>query len=120
MLRVSTAAKSTIVICDIDARRVDFAVANGFADKKFVVPRRGAKEIEEKLEIARETAGLAKEGAGLGEDFFGYDAVFECTGVEACMQTAIFVSIFEPFASYANYLTINPLHRPVDPAEKLS
>lgn len=91
MLRVA-AASANIVICDIEARRVEFATANGFADRHFVVPMKRGSTIDEKLAIARETAVLALETAGEGKDFLGFDAVFECTGVEACMQTSIFVS----------------------------
>lgn len=90
MLRVSGSSK--IVICDIETRRVDFATANGFADLGFVVPMKRGSGIEEKLEIAQETAALAVGVIRGGEEFAGFDAVFECTGVEACMQTAIYVS----------------------------
>jgi len=95
MLRVA-AASSNIVICDIDARRVEFATANGFADRSLVVPMKRGATTDEKLAIARETAVLAlkasREGEGDGDDFLGFDAVFECTGVESCMQTSIYVS----------------------------
>lgn len=93
MLRV-TGASSNIVICDIEARRVEFATAHDFADKHFVVPMKRGSTIEEKLTIARETAASAMQTAGKGPDFGGFDAVFECTGVEACMQTAIYVCAF--------------------------
>ncbi|KAL2075210.1 hypothetical protein VTL71DRAFT_152 [Oculimacula yallundae] len=92
MLQVIASSK-VVVICDIDARRVDFATENGFADHGFTVPMKRGASIEEKLEIARETAGLAIKASGCGEDFVGFDAVFECTGVEACMQTAIYTNL---------------------------
>ncbi|KFZ19369.1 hypothetical protein V501_00698 [Pseudogymnoascus sp. VKM F-4519 (FW-2642)] len=90
MLRVTGSSK--IVICDIEGRRVNFATANEFADLGFVVPMRRGSSIEENLEIARETAALAVGAVREGEGFAGFDAVFECTGVEACMQTAIYAS----------------------------
>jgi len=92
MLRV-TGASSNIIICDIEARRAEFATKHEFADKHFVVSMRRGSTIEEKLAIARETAASALQAAGEGSDFGGFDAVFECTGVEACMQTAIYVCI---------------------------
>ncbi|KFY88559.1 hypothetical protein V500_06278 [Pseudogymnoascus sp. VKM F-4518 (FW-2643)] len=90
MLRVSGSSK--IVICDIETRRVDFATENEFADLGFVVPMKRGSSIEEKLEIAQETAALAVGEIQGGEGFAGFDAVFECTGAEACMQTAIYAS----------------------------
>lgn len=76
-----------VIIADIQAERVDFAVAHRFADAKIVVPMKRPQAIEEKLAFAREVAELVKAQAG-GEEV---DAVFECTGVESCLQAAIYV-----------------------------
>lgn len=76
-----------VVIADIQAERVDFAVANGFADAKIVVPMKRLQEIGEKLAFAKEVAETVKEANG-GEEV---DAVFECTGVESCLQASIYV-----------------------------
>jgi L-iditol 2-dehydrogenase len=83
---------ATVVIADIDAGRVEFAVKNGFAHKGYTVRSRRGEGIEEQLDIARETAAdIGKkemdEGGVVGE----VDAVFECTGVPSCIQTSIFV-----------------------------
>lgn len=78
----------TVVIADIQADRVDFAVQNGFADQKIVVPMKRFTEIADKLAFAKEVAEMAKGVSGVGE----VDAVFECTGVESCLQAAIYVS----------------------------
>lgn len=83
----------TVIIADIDAGRVDFAVKNGFAHKGYLVPMKRGKDTEENLAIARETAdGVAAvtnvSGAKIGE----VDVVFECTGVPTCVQAAIYVS----------------------------
>ncbi len=78
----------TVIIADIQAERVDFAVANKFADAKIVVPMKRPQAIEEKLAFAKEVAEMVKgqiEGLEV-------DAVFECTGVESCLQAAIYVS----------------------------
>lgn len=89
MLRLTGAKK--IVICDIEAKRVDFATGNEFADAGFVVPRKRGTTVEEKLTIAKETSELAVEAAGGSGVADTYDAVFECTGVEACVQTSFYV-----------------------------
>jgi L-iditol 2-dehydrogenase len=85
MLHVEGASK--ITIADIESRRVDFATQNGFADKGVVVPRKRAATgtTEENLEISRELADLFTAD---GE----FDVVFECTGVESCVQAAIYSS----------------------------
>jgi L-iditol 2-dehydrogenase len=79
----------TVVIADIQVERVDFAVQNKFADVKIVVPMKRPQSIEDKLSFAKEVAGMVKAASGVGE----VDAVFECTGVESCMQAAIYVSV---------------------------
>lgn len=90
---VAKASKAkAVVICDIQKDRVDFAVANGFADAGFVVPMLRPETTEEKLGFSKEVAGLASNlvvgGGVLGE----VDVTFECTGVESCVQSAIYVS----------------------------
>ena len=78
---------SRVIIADIQAERVDFAVQNKFADIQIVVPMKRPQEINEKLEFAKEVAELAKKENG-GEEL---DAVYECTGVESCLQASIYV-----------------------------
>ncbi|KAL1953778.1 hypothetical protein VTO42DRAFT_2275 [Malbranchea cinnamomea] len=84
----------TVVISDIDARRVSFAVDNGFADRGVVMPRRSGSTVDEKLEIARDAASLMGQQCHRGTEtpIGEFDAVFECTGVEPCMQAAIYAS----------------------------
>ncbi|KAI4848258.1 sorbitol dehydrogenase-like protein [Aureobasidium sp. EXF-8845] len=81
----------TVIIADIDAGRVDFAVKNGFAHKGYLVPMKRGKDTEENLAIARETSdGVSAvtddSGTAIGE----VDVVFECTGVPTCVQAAIY------------------------------
>lgn len=86
------AGSGNVVIADIQAERVNFAVQHGFAHAGFVVPRKRGQDIDEKLEIARETARLASHvHITDGEPPREYERVFECTGVEACTQSAIYV-----------------------------
>lgn len=81
-----TGAKN-IVIADIQPDRLDFALQNKFADSKLLVPMKRPQSIEDKLAFAKEVAELVKEASGEGE----VDAVFECTGVESCLQASIYV-----------------------------
>ena len=87
----------TVIIADIQAERVDFAIKNKFADAGVMVPLRKCPTIEEKLAFAKEVAGMVANtkvlGKGDGDVVGGVDAVFECTGVESCLQAAIYVSI---------------------------
>lgn len=85
MAKVSGA--KTVIIADIQADRIDFAVQNKFADAKIVVPMKRFEAIEDKLNFAKEVAELVKGASSVGE----VDAVFECTGVESCLQAAIYV-----------------------------
>jgi L-iditol 2-dehydrogenase len=85
-------AAGQVIIADIQSERVDFAVQNKFADAGIVVPMKRCETIEEKLAFAKEVAasvGATKStsGSAVGE----VDAVFECTGVESCLQAAIYV-----------------------------
>lgn len=84
-----------VVIADIQTDRVDFATENKFAHAGFVVPlsSSGTQTIKEKLDHAMKISEVAKgiqieDREAIGE----VDAVFECTGVESCLQAAIYVS----------------------------
>lgn len=78
----------TVIMADIQADRLDFAVENKFADAKIVVPMKRFEAIEDKLSFAKEVAELVKQASDIGE----VDSVFECTGVESCLQASIYVS----------------------------
>jgi len=81
-----------VVIADIDAGRVEFAVQKRFADRSFVVPMKRGKDTDENLEIARETAkALGEIKDGQGKEVAEVDVCFECTGVQACVQAGIYV-----------------------------
>ena len=94
VLRV--AGVKTIVVADVDEGRVGFAVEQGFADRGIVVERSGEESvtIEERLEKARKVATRTGKEFHWGtlEAVGEFDVVFECTGVESCAQTAIYVS----------------------------
>ena len=82
-----------VVIADINAARVDFAVKHHFAHSgSRVLPQRG-ESIQEDLAIARDTAEkIAQMMLPDGSTFGEADAIFECTGVPSCVQASIFAS----------------------------
>lgn len=113
----------TVIIADIDAGRVDFAVKNGFAHQGYLVPMKRGKDTEENLAIARETAdGISAVATDAGAKIGEVDVVFECTGVPTCVQAAIYVSL--PFPSLSPSSTPSSLsslhsyisHSPPNPA----
>lgn len=84
-----------VVIADIQPDRVKFATANKFAHAGFVVPLSStppaAQTIQEKLAHATKISEVAKGIQVEGSEATGeVDAVFECTGVESCLQAAIY------------------------------
>jgi L-iditol 2-dehydrogenase len=83
-----------IAICDIDERRVEFAVENGFAQAGMTVQRKpkpvnAEEEMSYAREFANEIANLSwPHGGKVGKP----SVTFECTGVPSCVQGSIFVS----------------------------
>ena len=78
-----------VIIADVQSRRIDHAVQHKFADVNVLVPMERPQTIDDKLEYAKKVAELVGKASG---DDGQVDAVFECTGVETCLQTAIYVS----------------------------
>jgi L-iditol 2-dehydrogenase len=91
MAKVSGA--TTVVIADIDYGRINYALANGFAHKGYIVtPRKEANETDEKLDQAKELADDIMQIASLNDpEFEGADVTFDCTGKEICMQAGLYV-----------------------------
>ncbi|KAK3901978.1 chaperonin 10-like protein [Staphylotrichum tortipilum] len=81
-----------VVIADIQEERVRFAVENGFADAAVVVEGRRPEGVEGRLGFAREVAEKVKAVVVEGEVVGEVDAVYECTGVEACLQASIYAT----------------------------
>lgn len=78
---------SRIVVADIAENRLNFALSNGFADAVVRLTARRGSGIDQTLEFAREdAAALRKENNGVS-----FHRTFECTGVESCVQTSIYV-----------------------------
>ncbi|OQE22901.1 hypothetical protein PENFLA_c012G03828 [Penicillium flavigenum] len=85
--------KSPVVIADVDEGRVAFALEHGFADVGFVVDPKKAETIESRLSVGKDLAiQIGKQQWPEGEEVGQFDHVFECTGVESCVQTSIYVS----------------------------
>lgn len=85
-----------VTMTDIAANRLRFALENGFADATSVVapPRRNGvpPTLEDGLASARENAVRATEAKTTATSKGGkFHATFECTGVESCVQTSIYV-----------------------------
>ncbi|KIW30554.1 uncharacterized protein PV07_06292 [Cladophialophora immunda] len=82
-----------IVMCDIDKRRVNFALQKGFAQVGWVVDRRRASNVEEEMAnaqaLARDIASQNwPEGGPVGKP----SITFECTGVPSCVQSSIYAT----------------------------
>lgn len=92
-----------IVIADIQSERVDFAIGHGFASAGLTIPLTQGHTIDEKIQIAEETAAMARHRLEFdSKSEAAFDVVFECTGVEACTQAAIYVSHGQPNARFAS------------------
>ncbi|PSR78470.1 chaperonin 10-like protein [Coniella lustricola] len=82
-----------VVVADINADRVAWAQEKGFADTGVVVPMKRPEGIEAKLAFAQEVAALLGAAKTKGGDVVGdVDVTFECTGVESCLQAAIYAT----------------------------
>lgn len=87
---------TSVVVVDIEQGRLDFAKENGWATGAHCLPKGPRVSGAEALEAAKQSwAGLkdAQCVTSVEDLADGFDAVFECTGVESCMQMAIFVSL---------------------------
>ena len=97
-----------IAIADIVESRVNFACEKRFADVGLVVTGKRAASVDDSLAQAEDTAGSIAElqlpdGTAVGST----DYTFECTGVESCVQTALFVSTY---VSSSRHLTLKLTH----------
>lgn len=82
-----------VVIADVDANRVRFAVDHKFADTSFLVPM-GPRPAttDEALATAQQTAAAVGALESKGDKVGQVDVVFECTGVPSCVQAAIYAT----------------------------
>ena len=82
-----------VVMTDITKNRLDFALANGFADVIYTItPRRGSN-VQEDLEITKHISEkLVAINKAVDSESNMFNAVFECTGVQSSVQALIYVS----------------------------
>lgn len=87
---------TTVVVVDIEEEKLKFAKEMGWADEVFCLPKGARVSGAESLEVAKKNWEGLRESPAVQETLGledGFDAVFECTGVETCMQMACFVSV---------------------------
>jgi L-iditol 2-dehydrogenase len=95
---------STIVVADIDARRLAIAESMGLGLKTVLIPRAEspppakdapvAEQTAYALENAQRVAGVLTEAAKSERGLLvpGFSRVYDCTGVPACVQAGIYAS----------------------------
>ncbi|KAF2674319.1 GroES-like protein [Microthyrium microscopicum] len=88
---------SNVLIADLDAGRVAYALNNRFATKGFVVEAPNyTGSTEDKIRFAQELADdvvtEAFKGREAFDDLQGADVVFDCTGKEMCVQAGLFAA----------------------------
>lgn len=83
-----------ITIADIALNRLEFAHDKGFATAICPVMARRGATIDDSLAIAKETAEEFKMAGSVRGQYAGgsFHTTFECSGVESCVQAAIYVS----------------------------
>ncbi|KAF3002214.1 hypothetical protein E8E14_001700 [Neopestalotiopsis sp. 37M] len=94
-LAARAAGWKRIVIADIDQQRLLFAVENGFADAAYLVKRPKALDPTNKMAVAKETAEqIARmDWPDTGSRVGRLQVVFECTGVQSCIQTSFYATV---------------------------
>lgn len=98
------AGYSRVVMADIASNRLAFAEENNFADETVPLVSKSPNSIEEDLASAEKDATdlVAKNQGGR------FARTFECTGVEGCVRTAIYVSHTRTYTMS----TVPPISRP--------
>lgn len=92
-LAARTSGCKHIAITDIVESRVQFALDNSYADVGRVASGQRSSTLEDSLSMAKSgVEAVAKLKLPNGALFGPADYTFECTGVESCVQAAIFVS----------------------------
>lgn len=86
---------TTVVAVDIEQAKLDFAKQMNWVTGTYALPKGPRVSGFEALDVAKSGwEGLKGSEAVTGVEGLaeGFDAVFECTGVESCMQLAPMVS----------------------------
>ncbi|KAJ4299139.1 hypothetical protein N0V90_004383 [Kalmusia sp. IMI 367209] len=78
---------------DIDEQRLNFARENGYAQVTYCVRPARPTTLQEKKALAQETArSIANVKWQDGQLVGQVQRVFECTGVESCLQSSIYAA----------------------------
>jgi L-iditol 2-dehydrogenase len=90
---------TSIVVADIDARRLQVAESLGLGLKTYLIERSATppppkdapaeEQTAYAMKTAQETAGRIKETHKIGN---GFARVYECTGVPPCVQAGIYIA----------------------------
>lgn len=85
---------TTVVIADLDAGRVNYALQNGFATKGYIVSSRKQQSgASDNFAGAKVISNDILDIAGqLDPEFEGADVTFDCTGKEICMQAGLYAT----------------------------
>ncbi|KLT42399.1 xylitol dehydrogenase, partial [Cutaneotrichosporon oleaginosum] len=85
---------STVISVDIEEAKLAFAEEMGWADATITLPRGPRVSGADSLAAAQGTWDTLKSSPAITERGLaaGFDAVFECTGVETCMQLACYAA----------------------------
>ncbi|KAK3716302.1 hypothetical protein LTR37_006452 [Vermiconidia calcicola] len=82
-----------IAIADIVESRIEFALDHGFADVGTVVSSKRPASLEESISSAKATAASICDLRLESNKILGRtDVTFECTGVESCIQAALYTT----------------------------
>ncbi|KAL1875727.1 hypothetical protein VTK73DRAFT_9916 [Phialemonium thermophilum] len=82
-----------VAMVDIDRGRLAFALRHGFASVVYAAEPKRGESLQEKLDIARETATeVEKLEWPHGEPVGRLQRTFECTGAESCVQSSIYAT----------------------------
>lgn len=88
-----------VTVADINEARLEFATrGKRFADVSYKIdtskprPASPQESIDAAKALATELVDRSVQDSSVGDEASaGFDIVFECSGVESCMQTAVFV-----------------------------
>jgi L-iditol 2-dehydrogenase len=80
--------EARVVVADVNEGRLQFATANNFAHDSCMLPMKRGSTTDENLAVAKSNAELLRECIGSRE----YHVIFECTGQEICLQSAIYAA----------------------------
>lgn len=107
---------TSVIAVDIEQGKLDFAKEMDWATGVFALPKGPRVSGVEAVGAAQHSwAALRGDEVVQGVEGLedGFDAVFECTGVEVCMQMAVMVSLFFLPSGFSFHVAGNHVVRPI-------